>query len=277
MHFLCADSGLGKSTALAEFARRASAAGQAVAGVLCPLGADGLRKLVSLRTGEERALQMVPLTDSDAALRRERLETTDAWARGTMSSAAADASAAEQEHAVAVGPFVFDRRCFQWAQATELHAGTAWDDAGSVQEALDTLAADRLRWLIIDEVGPLEMRRKEGLEPALSKFLSLRGALNPALSPAVTFDVIVVVRPSLRGQIAGYLGLPEEMCDDIEWALTDGFIDPQSLCFAHSVGPARDSFSSEEEWLRSVAEHRWGKQPQQLEPAGVDGSVAAAV
>lgn len=261
---LCADSGLGKTTALAEFARRASAAGQPVAGLLCPLGADGLRKMVSLRTGEERALQMVPLTESDVAQRQERLETTDAWTRGAMSSAAADASAAEQEHAVAVGPFVFDRRCFQWAQATELHAGIAWDDADSVQEALGTLAADQLRWLIIDEVGPLEMRRKEGLEPALSKFLSLGGALNPALcaAAAVTFDVIVVVRPSLRAQIAGYLGLPDEMCDDVEWALKDGFIDPQSLSFAHSVGPARANFSSEEEWLRSVAEHRWGRQTQ---------------
>ena len=47
VHFLCADSGLGKTTALAAFARRASALGQPVAGVLCPLGADGLRKLVS--------------------------------------------------------------------------------------------------------------------------------------------------------------------------------------------------------------------------------------
>ena len=95
VHFLCADSGLGKTTALAEFARRATDAGQPTAGILCPLGEDGLRKMVCLRTGEERPLQMVPLTEADAAQRKERLDTTDARTRETMSSAAAEASAAE--------------------------------------------------------------------------------------------------------------------------------------------------------------------------------------
>ena len=49
VHCLCADSGAGKSTALAAFARLATAErGQSVGGVLGPLGkADGLRKLAS--------------------------------------------------------------------------------------------------------------------------------------------------------------------------------------------------------------------------------------
>ena len=264
VHFLCADSGLGKTTALAEFARRATDAGQPTAGILCPLGEDGLRKMVCLRTGEERPLQMVPLTEADAAQRKERLDTTDARTRETMSSAAAEASAAEQgEHGVAVGPFVVDRRCFDWAQATVLHGGVAWGDVDGEQEALRDLAAERLRWLIIDEVGPLEMRRKEGLEPALSSFLSLRGALNPVYSDsstaAVTFDVIVVVRPSLRDQIVGYLGLAEEMCVDVRWNLSaEGFVDPLSLTLTHSVGPPRGETQSEADWQEVLAAHSWG-------------------
>ena len=100
VHFLSADSGLGKTTALADFARRASATGQPVGGLLCPVGPDGLRKMLSLTTGEQRALQVVPMTEADAATRSERLETTDARTRGTDSvsvtfiSVAASASAA---------------------------------------------------------------------------------------------------------------------------------------------------------------------------------------
>ena len=303
VHFLSADSGLGKTTALADFARRASAAGQPVGGLLCPVGADWLRKMLSLSTGEQRALQVVPMTEADAATRSERLETTDARTRGTdsvsvtfisvaasasaavsqslcvvsvtfisfaaaacvaiavsqslrvahaldgagtMQSPAAEAIAAEQGgHGIAVGPFVFDKRVFEWGQATELSSASA--------------AAKSPRWVIIDEVGPLELRRKQGLEPALSDFLGPAGVLSTA--PSV--DVIVVVRPSLRDQIAGYFGLPEEACGDIQWVLKGGFIDPGSLTLQHSCcGAPCTDFSSEEDWAAAVAAHSWGIQPQ---------------
>lgn len=231
VHFLCADSGLGKTTALAEFAQNASAAGQPVAGVLCPVGADGLRKMLALSTGEQRSLQMVPITEADALERRQRLETTDAQTRDTMKSSAAEAIAAEQGgHGIAVGPFVFDKRVFEWAQLKVLGGGSVERLSWSKQTAA---SESPRRWMIIDEVGPLELRRKQGLEPALSELFRPPCGL---LSSTSLLDVIVVVRPSLRDQMVEYFGLPEEMCDDIQWELKAGFIDPRSLTFNHSAG-----------------------------------------
>ena len=163
-----------------------------------------------------------------------------------MHSPAAEAIAAEQGgHGIAVGPFVFDKRVFEWGQVTELSRAST--------------AAKPPRWIIIDEVGPLELRRKQGLEPALSDFLGPSGILST--QPSV--DVIVVVRPSLRDQIAGYFGLHENTCGDIKWVLKDGFIDPSSLTFQHSCcGAPRTDSLSEEEWAATVAAHRWGLQAQ---------------
>ena len=229
VHFLSADSGLGKTTALAAFAQRAMARGESVGGVLGPVGADGLRKLMALRTGEERDLQMVPLTDADAAHREARLKTTDAWSRSTTVSADAAAAAAEQEHGVAVGPFVFDGRVFEWGQA-ELRRATPPS------------------WIIVDEVGPLEMKRKAGLEPAVGELL------RAVAEGACESDVIVVVRPSLRGTIASHFGLPESICDDVSFALKDGYLDPASLAPPHSRGPIpADSSTSAAEALALVA------------------------
>lgn len=208
--------------------------------------------MLCLSTGEQRTLQMVQMTEADATRRRERLEMTDARTRSTMDSTAAEAIAAEQgEHGIAVGPFVFDKRVFDWAQATEL-------GGGCVDGLNLTTGADPRRWVIIDEVGPLELRRNQGLEPALSAFLRPPGVL----SAIPTVDVIVVVRPSLRDQLPGYFGLPREMCDEIQWVLKDGFIDPSSLTFKHSSGPPRTDFQNEEEAVAAAAAHRWGLQPQ---------------
>lgn len=227
IHFLSADSASGKTTALAEFARRASAAGQPVGGLLCPVGADGLRKMRSLSTGEQRVLQMVQMTGADALKRAERLETSDARTRDTMDSPAAEAIAAKLgDHGIVVGPFVFDKRVFEWAQLTELAGG-----AGGLSQLATT--AQNLRWIIIDEVGPLEVRRKQGLEPGLSEFLRPPGVLGAV----PTVDLIIVVRPSLRDQMTTYFDVPEEMCDDIQWVLKDGFIDPSSLMLKHSSEP----------------------------------------
>ena len=272
VHFLCADSGLGKTTALAEFARRATAAAQPVAGVLSPVAPDGLRKLVSLRTGEQRDLQMVPLTAADAEQRAQRLRATDARPQGPACSAAAEARAAALEHGVAVGPFVFDARVFQWAREAELCGDTDWaaetgaEGAGPSPELSCRLGPRHVRWVIIDEVGPLEMHRHEGLEPALSRFLSARGLFHPRLASEFTCDVIVVVRPSLRGRIVEYLGLPPELCDDVQYTLKDGHIDPLSLGVRHSSGPPKADFPDEASWRRAAAGHVWGPAEEELSP-----------
>ena len=214
VHCLCADSGAGKSTALAAFVALARQRGQKIGGLLGPLGDDdGLRKLASASTGEVQSLQLVAMSEQDAKQREERLKSTDAWSRADSThSADAEAGAAAREHGVAVGPFVFDRRVFAWAQETLLNP------------------ADK-DWVIIDEVGPLEMKRKEGLEPGLSRLLS-----SASLAAHPGCDFIVVVRPALRGKVAAHFGLPEDLVDDIGWGETGEFIDPKSLLIAHSTG-----------------------------------------
>ncbi|CAK9109870.1 unnamed protein product [Durusdinium trenchii] len=53
-------------------------------------------------------------------------------------------------------------------------------------------------WIFIDEIGPLELRRKEGLEPALGDLL--RAARAGELGPPQS-RFMIVVRPSLRDQV----------------------------------------------------------------------------
>ncbi len=62
-----------------------------------------------------------------------------------------------------IGKYNFDNRTFDWAQNVLL-------DCFSKQ----------LEWLIIDEVGPLELEGK-GLEPAVSKILQERNQINAKL------------------------------------------------------------------------------------------------
>lgn len=71
---------------------------------------------------------------------------------------------------VTVGPFVFDDKVLECGRA-ELMAGVA--------SGVDILVAD--------EVGPLEVKRGQGLEPAFRQCLSGREKL----------QLVVIVRPNL--------------------------------------------------------------------------------
>jgi len=71
-----------------------------------------------------------------------------------------------------IGRFAFSRAAFELANTTLLGAAT---NAAT-------------RWLVVDEVGPLELRG-EGLAPALQTVLAL---------PEPAFELVLVVRESLR-------------------------------------------------------------------------------
>ena len=82
-----------------------------------------------------------------------------------------------------VGRFNFSRTAFAQAETALLAA-----------------ANPATRWLLVDEVGPLELRG-EGLAPALRQVL--------ALAPAAGYDVVLVVREGLRAAVAEAFGLAE--------------------------------------------------------------------
>ncbi|MEM9980899.1 MAG: nucleoside-triphosphatase [Bacteroidota bacterium] len=91
---------------------------------------------------------------------------------------------------IQVGRYTFDEAVFAWARVC-------------LQEAIEKLP----RYLIIDEIGKLELRQ-EGLEPAVTEVLQ-------AYQQQVSFDLILVIRDTLlEKSIAHYtltmfcLGLP---------------------------------------------------------------------
>ena len=76
------------------------------------------------------------------------------------------------ESTVTVGPFIFDEEVFQWARH-------------ELEES------ERVDYLIIDEIGPLEIKRKQGLEPSFSQ------ALSNLCSPDTSQCVLVVARKNV--------------------------------------------------------------------------------
>ena len=78
---------------------------------------------------------------------------------------------AKEEHIIRIGNYRFSKETFSWAQ----------------KKLLDCLSKD-LDWLIIDEIGPLELEGN-GLEPAISSIINAR--------ENVTAKIICVVREEI--------------------------------------------------------------------------------
>ncbi len=94
------------------------------------------------------------------------------------------AAPAGDNNPLAIGRFSFSRAAFARAETTLLAAA----------------ANPATRWLLVDEVGPLELRGA-GLAPALRQVLEL--------VPAAGFDVVLVVREGLRTAVAEGFGISE--------------------------------------------------------------------
>ena len=91
-------------------------------------------------------------------------------------SPAKDLAKEYTQETVTVGPFVFDSSVLAWAR-----------------EELGSLATADCAVVVVDEIGPLEMKRGMGLEPAFSQMIS-----------RIRLDqhVIVVVRDNLRDALS---------------------------------------------------------------------------
>ena len=104
-------------------------------------------------------------------------------------------SASQQEsdqNSIKVGPFLFSKSVL----------------SDSHSELKDATECD---WVIIDEIGPLEMRRKQGYEPAVSQILNARKS-----EQFRNTKFVIVVRPSLKDQIASTYQLDRSEIGDFK-------------------------------------------------------------
>jgi len=170
---LSGDVHCGKTTLLTGWCRRALASGAAVEGVLAgPDDAEGRRHLTALPSFESRRLQLgageqpaTPETRTVVVGAYTMLADTVEWARGLVREPLREGARCP---ACSLGP----RDC-----------------------------VCRTRYIVLDEIGPLELRRNEGLEPAVSELFA-RLATGAVLRNTT---VIAVVRsPCVEEFIARY-------------------------------------------------------------------------
>lgn len=191
VRLLCAPSGAGKTTALLRHAERLRGRGELVRGIVCPAsGEAGRRVLVLLSSNVELQLQ---LNDG---------RPCPACAGSGCEDIEVEQGEFGERRTVAVGNFIFDAAAFDAAEA----------------ELLD--AQEDSSWVVMDEVGPLELRRKQGLHAAVEVLLARRRAGGLASA-----TLCVVVRPSLRTAFLETYGLAEAEVEDLSLeALAHGLV-----------------------------------------------------
>ncbi|CAE8678901.1 unnamed protein product, partial [Polarella glacialis] len=199
-----APHGSGKTTFLQQCATAFRAKGLRVGGVLAPSGGEnGRRQLVLLQSSPQEPL----------ALQLNDGRPGDGGGSGSPSEPTGETV---PEGAIQVGNFIFDESVFAKARA-ELR-GLAGDERGSGPAPCD--------WVLVDEIGPLELNRGQGLEPAVGELLraGARGELGPPQS-----RFLIIVRPSLRDTVVQTYGLDGTGCaaadDDGEGCLVADTID----------------------------------------------------
>ncbi|KAH3744935.1 hypothetical protein Pelo_13661 [Pelomyxa schiedti] len=149
---LSGDVHSGKTTQVRQWLERLRAAGKSAAGILAGPDIDGLRHLTSIATGEVKKLQIRDMEEA----KRDGLSVCS------------------------ICNYVFDNAVFEWARGEIERAAFPVASSGAVPP---------LDYLILDEVGPLELREGIGLEPMVTRIftslaqLALRGT-----------TVVVVVR-----------------------------------------------------------------------------------
>ena len=182
--------GSGKTTFLQRCASKFEEKGIKVKGVLAPdagvvNGRRGRRQLQLLSSSEVLPFQLNDGNPGDP----EGLEP------GGLKAGSEDHKDVAETDCVKIGNFLFDSRAFDLA-------------GKELQKCRDGQGPEGYApWIFIDEIGPLELRRKEGLEPAVGNLL--RAAKLGELGPPQS-RFIIVVRPSLRDQmVETYFGTSE--------------------------------------------------------------------
>lgn len=86
-----------------------------------------------------------------------------------------------EENVTSIGKYKFSNYTFEWSK-----------------NILDKCLSENLDWIIVDEIGPLELEGK-GLEPAFSKLLSER--------ENISANIICVVRDAILDKFIDHYGL----------------------------------------------------------------------
>ena len=167
VYLLSGPSGSGKTTTLKQFVSEKRSEGQQLAGILQIVQNDK-RYLQFLSTNTIKLLQ---LNDVGAHPKHHNKQGSDCQHNDISKSIIS-------EETVSVGPFLFSK--------------SVLNDSHN-----ELLNASNCDWIIIDEIGPLEIRKKQGYEPAVSNILKLRKT-----KQFQNTKFIIVVRPSLKDQIA---------------------------------------------------------------------------
>lgn len=174
--------GSGKTSFLQHCATSFRARGLRVAGVLAPDdgelcgGASPEAPEDSKPARRRRRLHILGTTvECDDVL---PLQLNDACPGGSLGTGAIP------EGSVQVGPFLFDDASFNLARERLI--------------CLRGPSAQPVDWVLLDEVGPLELRRAGGLAPAVGELL--RAAAGGELGPPQP-RFLIVVRPSLRDEM----------------------------------------------------------------------------
>lgn len=182
IHLLTGPVQTGKTTRLREWCARAARRGDIVDGILAPV-VNGRRHLLHIASGEMRDLE-------------------------DLSGGAT---------AVTVRRFTFNAEVFAWArdrllvaalgEPVRLTGGNAADARGATAPAGRVAAP---RWVIVDEVGPLELRG-EGLEPAVTKLVNAarEAPPGPAENAAAPLRIVLVIREELVEKALAYLGVEQ--------------------------------------------------------------------
>lgn len=204
-HLVVGLPGTGKTTSLDAWVDSVKAKGGKVYGVVAPI-VDGLRHMKVLSTGESRLHQLNIVTDQDREEQKHRQEAMQAaqqTGKGTVgvpasmeSPAAKTFAASYLGNCLVVGPYVFDTDVFNWANE-EVCVGLNID-------------AD---WIVLDEIGPLEVRKKQGLHCAM---LACAGkVLNTGDVSGRVLDntkVVIVCRPQIVDEMLQVYGIPANAC-----------------------------------------------------------------
>ncbi|EKX40249.1 hypothetical protein GUITHDRAFT_154203 [Guillardia theta CCMP2712] len=163
------EAGGATRSTLLEAAEELKRRGKSVAGVVAPTK-DDRRHLIRISSSETRLLQLNEISEET----KEKMKAFKKDMKGEMEfhSDQEGATSTYGESTVAVGPFIFDEAVFKWAR----------------QELDESVRVD---YLIIDEIGPLEIKRKQGLEPSFSQ------ALSNLCSPDTSQRVLIVARKNV--------------------------------------------------------------------------------
>ena len=180
--FLCsAPKGSGKTTRLFDFVQRQRKIGKRVVGVLQP-NRDGVRHIVTLSNDNSYALEINHHTHTQSHTHND----------------------SHSPNKVLHTPcFTFDDNMMRIARQ-ELHTATR------------TMP----HWVIIDEIGPLEIRKHQGYEPA---FTTLLHSIQDTQNAFTGVRVVVVVRPKLKQEFLKHYKINPKMVGTFEEI---EFVDP---------------------------------------------------